>query len=220
MKSDEMKIILVLILRTSSDFYYERNVVLGDHLKTKTENFPWRASASESLDLEIFVNPEPVLAYTETFTIHPTDELPTMLLPENIFGFTGKRHLEVLITPSVIRSDRNLETLAPSDRSCYFEGERKLRFFKIYTKRNCEIECFSKNVAEICDCIPLNVVRDPDTRVCSYLLLRDTHCYTGIYNDFIVLKPTEMLTSCSCLPSCESVSYSIDVRESKYQGNE
>lgn len=117
--------------------------MLGDHLKTKKHEAPWNALASDSLELEIYVKPDKMIAFSETFTIHPAIELPMMLDKTELFEFSGGKQLEILIKPAVIKSDESLKALEPSDRSCYFEGERELRFFKVYTKRNCAIECFS-----------------------------------------------------------------------------
>lgn len=38
-------------------------------------------------------------------------------------------------------------------RGCYFENERYLRYFRIYTQRNCERECDSNNTFSFCGCV-------------------------------------------------------------------
>lgn len=205
---------------------YRRNVILNDHLKTKNASFPWHASSSESLELELFVDPEPMLAYSEAFSVHPTNELPIMLQRENIFDFTGKRKLEVLITPSVIKSDESLKALQSSDRLCYFADEHKLRFFKVYTKHNCEVECISNIMREFCNCTYFSFIRDTETRVCGIALdekgihIPDYQCFLKFYDKFGNFKPTAELNSCSCLSTCDSVNYNIEIRESKLQGTE
>lgn len=50
---------------------------------------------------------------------------------EEVFEFSEGKVLEILITPIVIKSDKNLLALELSERKCYFEGERKLQFFKV-----------------------------------------------------------------------------------------
>lgn len=175
---------------------------------------PWHASATESLELEIFVDPDQMTQFFEAFSVHSTDELPMKLLTEEIFEFIGGKELEVLITPSVVTSDKSLETLEPSDRSCFFKSERKLRFFKIYTKRNCEIECFSNYSRKICNCVAFDIVRDSDARVCGVTKV-DLNCQETFRKDFRDPQPNGMLKSCSCFSLCDSVSYNIEVRESK-----
>lgn len=194
-------------------------MVLGDHLEKKKSKFPWHASVSDSLELEINVAPDQMTAYSESFSVHPTGELPMMLLPENVFEFIGRKNLEVLITPNVIRSDENLKTLGPSDRSCYFDGERKLRFFKVYTMHNCKIECFSNFSRNMCGCVPFDFVRGPETRVCG-ITYDDVNCHEISKIDFRDYRPTGVFDSCSCLSPCNSVSYNLEIRESVFQGKE
>lgn len=216
------------IFRVSSDFKYQRNIVLGNNLRTKKLQPPWRAQARNHLKLEMVIDPNEMTHYSEAFTIHPTDELPTMLMEEDIFEFSGAKHIEMVITPTVIMSDKSLKALKPSERLCYFEGERKLRFLKIYTKHNCKIECFSKLMFDFCECVPFDFVRDDDTEVCG---IADYFCYTFAKKSFLDNELTMMQaaspilssgrqSSCSCLPPCDTISYDIEIRESKLEQNE
>jgi acid-sensing ion channel, other len=50
---------------------------------------------------------------------------------------------QIVLEPKITKSDESLQSIAPATRKCYFEGERKLKFFKIYTQSNCELECES-----------------------------------------------------------------------------
>lgn len=178
------------------------------------------ASISESLDLEFTGDPDDeTTQLSEAFTVHSTDELPMMLPSENTFEFGGGRQLEVLITPSVVKSDESLKTLKPSDRLCYFEGERKLHFFRIYTKHNCEIECFSNYSLKTCNCVQFDIVRETDTRVCG-VSEDDRKCIFLFKESFRDYSRTGMLASCSCLSPCDYVNYNIEIRESKFQGEE
>lgn len=203
--------------RISSDFRYERNIVLGDHLRKKGDSFPWHASKTTSLDLELFVPPLQMTQFSEAFAVHPPNELPMMqAINSEIFEFSGKRHIEVLITPNVIRSDERLNKLDPSERSCYFEGEKMLQFFKVYTKHNCDIECYTKyiNASVLCSCVYFDIARGPDARVCGQ------GEYFCEIKELRQVKPTENLAPCNCLQPCNLVSYSIDITESKLHRNE
>lgn len=176
--------------------------------------FPLHASASDSLELEIFMPSDEDLEYSEAFYVHPTDELPMLIAEQQTFEFSGGKHLEVLINPSVIKSDNSLKTLAPSDRSCYFEDERKLQFFKVYTKHNCEIECLVNATQAACGCVPFFIVRDADTRVCG-ISPEDLLCASVMEEDFRGFKLTDEIASCSCLSPCDLISYDIEIIESQ-----
>ncbi len=39
-----------------------------------------------------------------------------------------------------------------SRRQCYFDGERQLKFFQIYTKANCKLECLTNMTLRYCRC--------------------------------------------------------------------
>lgn len=207
------------IHRVARDFQYQKNVVLGNHSRTKESKFPWHASASESLELDLFIDTDKMLRYSEAFSFHPTNELPMQLLKEDVLEFTGGLNLEVLITPAIIRSDESLKSLKPSERSCYFEGERKLRFFQIYTKQNCQVECFSNFSLQTCKCVPFDTVRSPDTKICG-LETEEIYCYSDLKSVFIDARTTKFQASCSCLSPCNSVTYSFEIREAKLKGYE
>lgn len=44
-------------------------------------------------------------------------------------------------------------------RNCYFEDERKLKYFNKYTRGDCIDECFSDTVLELCGCFPYHNAR-------------------------------------------------------------
>lgn len=202
--------------RVSKDLQYSKSFILGKHLKTKKENFPWHASASDSLELEMFVDPDEMIYFSETFMLHPPDELP--MLSRNVFEFAGGRNLEVLITPNVIKSDQSLNSLDLSDRSCYFEDEFKLKFFKIYTQRNCEIECFAKYALNKCNCLKFDVIRNSSTRVCG-ITDNDMDCFLSLEWRFNYIRLLDA-AFCSCLPKCDSITYNFEIRENKLNENE
>lgn len=175
---------------------------------------------SDSLELELFVESDPTAIYFESLLVHSPSEIP-LTLDAEFFQFDGGKHLEILIKPVVIRSDESLKTLVPSDRSCYFEGERELQFFKVYTQKNCETDRFSNILRAACNCVPFNFPRGNDTKVCGIAKV-DKSCVFGFEQDFRNSKPIKFSgqDDSSCLPSCDSVSYDIEIRESRLQGHE
>lgn len=181
---------------------------------------PWHSSATSSLELDLFVDPDPMIVLSEAFMFHPPDELPMMQEKHDVFGFAGKRRLEILISPSVIISDESLKSLQASDRSCYFKGERKLRFFKVYTRHNCEIECFSNYSLDLCKCVSFDIIRDKTTKVCG-ITEKDIDCGGNfLLTKYRIFYSRKGFASCSCLPTCKSVTYNFEVRETKLRGDE
>lgn len=66
---------------------------------------------------------------------------------------------EVLISvkPNMITTSDELKYYKPSQRQCYFEKERYLKFFKVYTQRNCELECLTDHTLRNCGCVKFSM---------------------------------------------------------------
>jgi amiloride-sensitive sodium channel len=72
--------------------------------------------------------------------VHSPFELP---ISKTFTEFSYKQQINVWITPEVIEAEDDLRSFDPDERKCYFEDERSLKYFKIYTQKNCEMECLS-----------------------------------------------------------------------------
>lgn len=68
----------------------------------------------------------------------------------------------------VMSTANALESYPPKDRQCFFPGEKRLQFFKLYTQSNCELECLARYVSEKCGCVKFSMPRDNITKVCSH----------------------------------------------------
>jgi Amiloride-sensitive sodium channel len=93
------------------------------------------------------------------------------------------------------KSDDNLRKYPPQSRKCYFEGEKPLKFFKFYTKSNCELECKTEAKFQNCGCVLHSMPRDKSTKICSI--------------DELKCKYDVNLTACECYSSCNDLTYSI-----------
>lgn len=207
-----------LTYRVSNDFIYDRNIYFNDDLQVLNKTFPWSSfdiakSALvinlDNLDKQPFVN-----HFSEAFSVHAPDELPLFIKHEDPMDIESGKLLEVLVTPEVIIADDDLRRLSLEKRSCYLVNERQLRFYKVYNKRNCEIECFSNVSLEVCGCVPFDAIRDAKTQICGpfdYICLRKVK-YAMKYS-----VESEMMTSCKCLSTCESVTYNYELIETRYE---
>lgn len=59
----------------------------------------------------------------------------------------------IVIRPTYTITSDSLSNYLPIDRRCFYNSERKLRFFKIYTEGNCETECLSNFTKHECGCV-------------------------------------------------------------------
>lgn len=60
----------------------------------------------------------------------------------------------ITVKPQVIYTSKSLMSYKPEARQCYYQNERHLKFFKIYTKDNCEFECLTNFTLSVCGCVP------------------------------------------------------------------
>ena len=128
--------------------------------------FPWSTSAKNDDGLTVVVrspreNKYGYNCFENSFIVHNTDEIPLNLNEDELYEYAFGLSLDVVITPEVVTTDKDLIKFSPEKRFCLFPNEKKLRFFKIYTKRNCEVECLSNYTKKHCDCAPFHFRRCP-----------------------------------------------------------
>lgn len=149
--------------------------------------------------------------YNEAFLVHSPFETPFFMNNEDALEFEGGKLIEVFITPTVISTDSDLKSLDFTERSCYIEGEKYLRFFQVYTEKNCEVECFSNTTNTECGCVPFYIARDKEAKVCSIF---DSKCVENI--KFSLLHSVdESKKKCGCLVACDSVSYAFELFDTR-----
>lgn len=84
-------------------------------------------------------------------SVHGNDELPQF---SNDFIFIpNEQTAKILIKPTMMTTSDGLRRYAPHVRNCYFRSERKLRFFKSYSKKKCDIECLANFTRNECGCV-------------------------------------------------------------------
>lgn len=88
--------------------------------------------------------------------VHKTNELP--IYTGDHFYFPYGRASYLTISPELILIDDYLKSSAVEVRHCFLSHENKLKYFKIYTKKNCEQECLSLMMAKTCDCVPYYLI--------------------------------------------------------------
>jgi acid-sensing ion channel, other len=166
----------------------------------------------DSLHLDLNVKESFRNHFEKAFVIHPTDELPMLLEEEDAIEFSGGKLIEAFITASVTTIDEELAALDIAERSCYMDGERQLKFFKVYTKRNCEIECFSNSSLKACGCVSFDVIRNKTTKVCGF---EHSQCVKELINDLKFSEKSLQQQNCKCLQTCNLINYNVDFVETR-----
>lgn len=81
-------------------------------------------------------------------------------LPQKYIRIKYNQSYMFEITPQAVVTSPSLKSYNPERRKCFYSYERPLKFFKIYTKANCETECLANFTLKICGCIPYYLPRN------------------------------------------------------------
>ncbi|CAH1391082.1 unnamed protein product [Nezara viridula] len=132
---------------------------------------PWRTAGGNGVrfgfNIEMKDNEELCSRGGKGFSVyvHNPAEMPgpahaLLYLEEN-------RETTVSVSPKFYITDESLKKWSTKERGCYFQNERFLKFFQIYTQHNCEMECKANFTLSICRCAPFYFPRNLNTSVCG-----------------------------------------------------
>lgn len=140
---------------------------------------------------------------------HLPSEMPTVFHPFIPINYGSIS--TIFIKARSHRTDEALRTYSPEVRKCYFDGERKLKFFKFYSKSHCELECAANASIKLCGCVQFWYPRNKTTRICKF---SEFDCV----NNFRVRYISEKIFSdCKCYPACNDIKYEIQHYPARYR---
>lgn len=85
----------------------------------------------------------------------------------------------------------------PRERGCYFQDERRLEYFYIYSENNCLFECITNSTIQMCECTAFYMPKVDSIPICGFA---KAIC---IENATLLAKHEK----CNCLPGCDEFSY-------------
>lgn len=188
-------------------------------IKIESKNYPLKATVRPDNGLTLFLRSNPELNPWSlckfwAFTVHSPYELAGSYDHLDVCNFHFGADIEVLITPEIMRTDENLKNYSPDIRGCFYENEKKLKYFKIYSRRNCELECFADILIgsdEKMLCAPFYFVRNDSVQVCDIRVERRFQQAQSYFRDDF----NGRLKNCHCLDECNSIKYNVEVLEYK-----
>lgn len=108
----------------------------------------------------------------------------------------------------------------PLSRQCYFNYERRLKYFKVYTQQNCELECITNFTLQTCGCVKFSMPREEGTEICG---ASQIECYNEAEDELLshevkytVDKRYDFRAKCDCLPACVSVQYDAEISQADF----
>ncbi|XP_055591169.1 pickpocket protein 28-like [Uranotaenia lowii] len=104
----------------------------------------------------------------------------------------------------------------PNRRKCYKLGEKQLEYFRIYTQKNCELECRAREQLFTEGCVNFALPHDEEDKICN---VRKMHCTNNggsrvAQRDKKVRPRRSSLNKhgpCQCLPTCKYLKYETDM---------
>lgn len=101
--------------------------------------------------------------------LHNPADVPNSL--QRTAFITGNNFISISLSTNIIYATSKIKHWEPKYRNCYYQHEKHLKFFKIYTYHNCETECRANSTLKMCGC---NAFYQPS----EYRYLTDRHTYT------------------------------------------
>lgn len=207
----------------SSDFgniTYENNLIdewsLEKGYKSNEINYPYRAIPSKSYSFIMYLNKSDTndlcyfLKNTYKVIFHLPNEIPTIF--HNAEFVQLNTQTLVKLTAVSYSSNEQLKHVPIEKRGCYFEGEKALKFFKSYTKAQCNFECLTNFTLRRCGCVKFNYPRSQNTSVCT---LDDNACSFKALIDWPEKDEMSMSFAmpCNCYPPCTDIHYIIKQKQ-------
>ncbi|XP_059052635.1 pickpocket protein 28-like [Achroia grisella] len=205
---------------------------------TPIETYPHRGSGygakagltflmrSKEIDLD-YICKGPVQGFK--ILLHNPAEMPR--LTQQYFRSPLSQEVVVAIKPNMMTTSSGLRAYEPARRQCYFPSERYLRYFKVYTQSNCEMECMSNYTYSRCGCVHFGMPHGPEIRVCN---AGSMACMKRVQMELVVVEVQSVLekvnqkndtidedarkiaSRCKCLPACTSIEYEAETSQADY----
>lgn len=83
--------------------------------------------------------------------LHNPVETPK--IAEFAFTVTPGEETRVIIAPRILSASKSIISVPLKKRKCFFTSERKLRYYRTYTQKNCILECEANFTQKICHCV-------------------------------------------------------------------
>jgi amiloride-sensitive sodium channel len=175
--------------------------------EVKVNQYPLKVSLNDRSSFQIrLVEPTKLIDQCRQlrFMVHSPDILP-LTIPYREFDLATES-VNVEVTPVVTQTDSTLKSLSPIERGCFFEGEKKLEYFKTYTQKYCEMECIMDYAVDSCICQMNEFVYGPKPNF-DFCFGKRFHCVASLESFHYATKSIVLQDNCTCLPLCNSIDY-------------
>lgn len=103
------------------------------------------------------------------FLMPPYD---TNIMTYEAVGVAPSEDTHIQFAPKLTTTSNGLRKYSPLRRDCFFQSERRLRFFKTYSSVNCLMECRANFVQKTCGCVGFSM---PSTILFFFIFFNNCH---------------------------------------------
>ncbi|KAH8411341.1 hypothetical protein KR215_002417 [Drosophila sulfurigaster] len=158
--------------------------------------------------------------------LHAPDDVPQV--SKQFVRIPMGREVLIAVKPNMITTSTGIAEYHPQRRQCFLSHERLLRFFKIYSESNCQLECLANFTLSKCGCVKFSMPRSLEMPVCGE---EKIHCYERAERDQLVdeFQRVRFLnggdteepqggaqSACNCLPACTSLVYNTEISQANF----
>lgn len=127
------------------------------------ENYPIQAihKGRSNLILALKIDPKDIeyqcRSYDKGFKMILTMPGEAVDISQNSLRLSIFDQNTIQIIPKLSITSDGLRSYKPNQRQCFYSSDHPLRFFKIYTKKNCEAECMANFTRIECGCVKFSM---------------------------------------------------------------
>lgn len=133
------------------------------------------------------------------------------------FAALNRQVSSLALSFNQLRTSNDLENYSIQDRQCYFQKDRSLHYFKMYTAKNCRAECLSNYTFNRCGCVGYYMPHDNSSQICGnnrMNCVRDAYGFMAYKELNFELSKSDM--GCRCLPACNTVEYDAEILKTDF----
>ncbi|KAI8046473.1 pickpocket protein 28 [Drosophila gunungcola] len=156
--------------------------------------------------------------------LHAPDDVPQV--SKQFVRIPMGKEVLIAVKPSMITMSSGIAEYHPIRRQCFLSHERSLRFFKVYTESNCQLECLANFTLTKCGCVKFSMPRNMDMPVCGEDKI---HCYDRAERQLLVREFERVKalnagngdsrgveSACNCMPACTSLVYNTEISQANF----
>ncbi|KAG5667482.1 hypothetical protein PVAND_015462 [Polypedilum vanderplanki] len=194
------------------DFIYKNNIsMLRQRSMPKISNYSIKVSTKYNAKFQLRIKEQKFNDSNlkpcryKSIVIHKPETLLRITTDYDEIKINHSMNIE--ITPKIIQTDKSLRKIDPFVRDCYFKNEKKLKYFKIYTEQFCKMECFVTFLKKKNDCREVYTIYENNDSRPFCLSVSSKFLKDDLENN----ENFSFKQKCSCLPTCDSTEYHVNI---------